>query len=180
MICPKCQTNNPISATYCSHCQYVFNNDEKENAYNETIYGQIDKIIDNIKKIIGILNLSIIFNNRIFRAILLILLLTTAIYLKINHQQYAIIPSDEYTIEYNQHLNEYYLYTNNDYINLNLYLNKDVDEIIINTYTVDGININNSIYTTSDNIILNKTEDMYYQIIENDNSFIVYIIENRN
>ena len=56
-------------------------------------------------------------------------------------EQYAIIPGEEYRVEYNQSLNEYYLYTNDDYIDLKLYLNKDV-----------------------------------YQIIENDQSFIVYII----
>ncbi|MDD6525293.1 MAG: hypothetical protein PUF67_03550 [Firmicutes bacterium] len=50
MICPKCQNNNPISSTYCSKCQYKFNDEEKTNAYNSTIYGLIDQIIDTIKK----------------------------------------------------------------------------------------------------------------------------------
>lgn len=128
------------------------------------------------QKIISILNLSIIFNNRIFRIIILISLLAIGIYVNINHQQYAIIPSDDYRVEYNKNLNEYYLYTTDDYIDLKLYLNKDVDQITISAYTMDGTNIYNNSYSINDQIMLNRDNNIYYQIIENDQSFIVYII----
>lgn len=102
------------------------------------------------KKIISIFNLSIIFNNRLFRIIILISLLAIGIYININHKQYAIIPSDQYRVDYNKNLNEYYLYTTDDYIDLKLYLNKNVDQITISAYTMDGTNIYNIVYIISE------------------------------
>ncbi len=171
----------PISAISASKVKVVNNRPIINDNYQQYI------IIDNTnesktlseedkQEIISIFNLSIIFNNRLFRIIILISLLVIGIYININHQQYAIIPSDDYRVEYNKNLNEYYLYTNDDYIDLKLYLNKDVDQITISAYTMDGTNIYNNSYSINDQIMLNKDTNIYYQIIENDQNFNVYII----
>ena len=117
-----------------------------------------------------------VFNNRIFRVALLILLIIGGIYINTNKEQYAIIPGEEYRVEYNQSLNEYYLYTDDDYINLKLYLTNDVSTVVVNTYSYDDIAISNATYGVNDRIILNRDIDGYYEIIENDISFNVYIV----
>ena len=60
------------------------------------------------------------------------------------------IQAHGFHIFFDKNLNEYYLYTTDDYINLKLYLNKDVDQITISAYTMDGTNIYNIVYIISE------------------------------
>lgn len=176
MNCPICHKDNPLNAKYCDACKYEFTVEDRNNAYEKTIFGKTDRVIESIKRITDSVNLSIVFNNRIFRVALLILLIIGGIYINTNKEQYAIIPGEEYRVEYNQSLNEYYLYTDDDYINLKLYLTNDVSTVVVNTYSYDDIAISNATYGVNDRIILNRDIDGYYEIIENDISFNVYIV----
>ena len=47
---------------------------------------------------------------------------------------------------------------------------------MVNTYSYDDIAISNATYGVNDRIILNRDIDGYYEIIENDISFNVYIV----
>ena len=58
MICSKCGTNNLIRADYCSSCGHAFTEQEKADAYRETIYGKLDRLEEaqswlTLKKITG-------------------------------------------------------------------------------------------------------------------------------
>lgn len=176
MNCPICHKDNPLDAKYCDHCHYEFTDEDRKHSYDRTVFGRIDKLIDSVKKISDTANLSIVFNNRIFRIALLVLLIAGGIYINNHKEQYAVVPSEEYRVEYNQSLNEYYLYTDDDYINLKLYLTNDVSTVLVNTFSYDGTAISNATYGVNDRIILNRDIDGYYEIIENDISFNVYIV----
>ena len=176
MICPVCHKDNPLNAKYCDGCKYEFNSEDRDKAYEKTVFGKIDKIIDSFKKLINTANLSIVINNRIFRIGLLVLLVAGGIFLNASKESYAIIPSEEYRVEYNQSLNEYYLYTEDDYINLKLYLSNDISEVVVKTFSYNDIAVSDVTYGVNARIVLNRYTDGYYEIIENDISFKVDII----
>ena len=44
MICKNCNTENIIKAKFCQHCGSAFTDEQREEAYDRTIFGMIDKL----------------------------------------------------------------------------------------------------------------------------------------
>ena len=81
-----------------------------------------------------------------------------------NGTQFRPLEHENYEIQYNQKVNEYYLISDLDSFEVSLYLPKTTDEL-----TVLQLNENNELiceeqYLLSDEIVLNNQEEILYQI----------------
>ena len=44
MLCKKCNTENLLKADYCQSCGNIFTQEEKDAAYEKTIFGKYEKV----------------------------------------------------------------------------------------------------------------------------------------
>ena len=44
MICKNCQTKNIKKAQFCRHCGEAFTDEQRQEAYDRTIFGKIEKL----------------------------------------------------------------------------------------------------------------------------------------
>ncbi len=117
--CIKCTTDNIISANYCKNCGYHFSKGEQKAAKRWTLVWFLEGI-DTIK---GIPKFGFITGSKIYKvgSIVFILLvglyffMTKGVHLKLEESPF-------YQIDYHTELSEYYLYTEQDQIELHLYV----------------------------------------------------------
>lgn len=147
LICPSCKAENLLEASYCYCCGREFTKKEQEAAYNMTIYGKIEKA----EMIKSIADGSIITGNTWFRVIVLAVIAIVGLWgLYTNGSNFRIAESDGYEVQYNTKEKEYYLLTDQDSINVGLYvpkntevleltaIDRDTDEVLEhNTYGID-------------------------------------------
>lgn len=161
MKCHKCKSENILKANYCQKCGEKFTDKEKEEAYNKTIFGKIDKL----KKIKDIVTLNVITGNIIFKIISLLVVLGIGIYflltIGINTK---ILNSKDYQIFYNKESSEYYLLVddNKDWIELNLYRPNRTKKMTIYTYDLDDKEKTKKEVSKDDRITLNTYQDDYH------------------
>ena len=95
MKCLKCGYENPITAEYCHMCGTEFTEQQRQEAYDKTIYGKLDRL-ENLK---GWADLSNITGNIIFRLIIIAGLAAMAFYnVTRNGTHLSIAKSSQYTL----------------------------------------------------------------------------------
>ncbi len=161
MICEKCKTENRIKANYCGNCGHPFTDAQRNDAYAKTIYGRFEKLEDLWKTV----SLDKITGSAIVKILSLVAVLVYGgwtIYQ--NGTQFRPLEHESYELQYNQDVNEYYLISQHDDIQLQLYLPKQADEV-----TVVQLDENNELLSTetfylSEGIIILNQNDVLYQV----------------
>ena len=161
MICKECGTKNRIKANYCMHCGHQFTDQQREYAYSKTIFGWIEKI----ENIWSILTLDKITGSSLFKIISLVIIFLVGSYsVYKNGTQFRPLEHENYEIQYNQKVNEYYLISDLDSFEVSLYLPKTTDELTVLQLNEYNELICEEQYLLSDEIVLNNQEEILYQI----------------
>ena len=71
MICKECGTKNITKAQFCVHCGSAFTDEERQKAYDRTIFGKIEKL----EKWKGYITLDFITGHPVFKTLVLIAIL---------------------------------------------------------------------------------------------------------
>lgn len=163
MKCSHCGRENALSAHYCGACGTKFTEEERGAAYDKTLFGKLDKVLD----MKGWLDLSKITGNRFVRlAVLLVLLVLVAVNISRNGSHLTIAPGEGYTVAYNSETEEYYALTDLSKVELSTYLPKKTDSIIVTCY-IRGAEAYTRQEEPGTAVELPRLEDGYYVIRAN-------------
>ena len=161
MICQNCGTENITSAHYCKSCGSKFTDEERQEAYDKTIYGKLD-MLGEAKSIV---TLGKITGNTVVRIIVLAAILLYGLFLVYqNGSRFAIRQSDAYDVAYNSELDEYYIGTDSDSFTLLLYLPRSTKTIGVTRFDAQNRGVGAAYYEPDDDIILTKEDGFYYHI----------------
>lgn len=173
MKCKNCKTENILKADYCKACGNQFTEKEKKKAYNRTVFGLIDNIL-NLKSYI---TFDFITGNKWFKAVsLLVLVLYSFLVFKINGNQMRILDSRDYDVEYNKTTKEYYLVTDETEIGLELYIPEKVEKITLVTVDKNENMVNKTAYDTNQQPILSYNKNYHYIVQSNKQQMEMYVI----
>ena len=163
MKCIKCRTVNVHNANYCKKCAYEFSEKEQEAAEKWTFIG----IIKRIEKIKANVMFEKITGHIAFKIGSIIGVLFIGIGFMLNNgTSFAIAESDSYAVNYNEKLNEYYLYSEKDKAELNLYIPKRIENVTVKHYDGNSKVISDLDYKVTDNIVLYSNGNKDYYILE--------------
>jgi len=164
MKCSKCGKENLIKARFCSDCGNPFTDEERQAAYDRTIYGKLDKL--NEAK--GWLTLNKITSNPFVRIAVLALIIAIGFISGNNRgDTMAIMESDEYKVYYNSKTRDYFLNTDKDRVSVGIYLPGTPSGISVYTLNEQAEAIDEEYYDIGEKIILQKADDRVY-VIEGD------------
>lgn len=165
MKCIKCRTVNVHNANYCKKCAYEFSEKEQEAAEKWTFIG----IIKRFEKFKEKVTFGWLFDHLAFKIGSILGVLCIGIGFMLNNgTSFAVAESDNYTANYNEEKNEYYLYSEKDKAELNLYIPKRVENLNIKHYDGNSKVISDLDYKVTDNIVLyGNLEDDYYVLEAN-------------
>lgn len=163
MKCGKCKSVNVHNANYCKKCAYHFTKADQETAEKKTFVGFLKKV----EKIKSYIDLSFITDELWFRIVSIVIVLGVGIYSFVTCGINLMIEeSDEYTAQYNDELNEHYLYATDSKTELNLYVPDRAKKLIVKHYDSKDKMINEKDYKTTDSITLDSSSDGDYYIVE--------------
>ncbi len=158
MICTKCGKDNLIKANYCAQCGHAFSRQEKEAAYNQTIYGKLDRF-DEVKSWV---TLKKITGNFFVRLLVLACIAAIGFLTHTNRgTEMKLLESNEYAIDWNSSRNEYYLYSDLDQVHLKLYLPGKPESIGVDVLDAEGNVISSETYSTDTEPVLEKNGSSY-------------------
>ena len=161
MICKECGTKNRIKASYCISCGHQFTDQQRDEAYSKTVFGWIEKI----ENIWSILTLDKITGSSLFKIVSLVIVILLGGYsVYKNGTQFRPLEHDNYELQYNQKVNEYYLISELDSFEVSLYLPKTAEELIVLQLNENNELISEQKYLLSDDIVLHNEEEVLYQI----------------
>lgn len=136
MKCEKCSSDLHYGDKYCNICGEEIEKSAYDEDYNKTIWGIIDKGTDWYDKIF----LKKITGSWIFKIFLLLLVIGWGFLdAYTDYTSIKILESDHYSVEYNKRLDEFYVRTSEDSVDLNLYIPGHTDKIIFREYTNNEI-----------------------------------------
>ena len=160
MICRNCQTKNIIKAQYCRHCGDAFTDEQRQEAYDRTIFGKIDKL----EQWKGYLTLEFITGNPIFKTVVLVAILLWGFYLgRTNGERMLIMESDAYRVQQHVTTGEYYVLTDQDSVSVSLYLPRQAEEVQLQGI-VDGEVVGEQRFTAEEQPQLECGAVDYYYI----------------
>lgn len=163
MKCIKCRTINVHNANYCKKCAYKFSKQEQEAAEKWTFIGMLkryEKFKKNIK-------FGWLLDHWAFKvgSVLGVLLIGISFMLT-NGTSFKVAESDNYKVEYNEKLDEYYLYSDKDKVELSLYIPRSVDSLNIKHYDENEKIFRDDEFGVTDNIVLYGNLDKDYYVLE--------------
>ena len=163
MICKNCGYKNITKAIYCENCASPFSDEERDIAYNKTVYGKISKL-ETLK---GYVTLEAFTSHPVFRiAVLLIILVFGLLLGRPNGKYMTILQNDQYTVSQNSENGEYYILTEKSEIGVGLYLPKKAEGLKLQK--TDGETIEyETAFSDGEEIVLQAEEDSYYLIEAN-------------
>lgn len=163
MKCIKCRTVNINKANYCKNCGYHFSKKEQEAAKKWSFVWFLEKI-DKVK---SLWKFSFITDHILFKIASVAIVLGIGIYSCFaNGTHLKILKTDEYQLQYNKDLKEYYLLTDNDQTKLNIYIPNQISEISIQQVASNDQIISEATYKKEQDIILVNTEETDYYLIK--------------
>lgn len=163
MICKNCQTKNITKAKYCQHCGAAFTDEQRQEAYDRTIFGKIDKL----EKWKGYITLDFITGNPIFKTVVLVAILIWGFYLgRTNGERMLILESDTYQVQQHVTTGEYYVLTEQDSVSVSLYLPRQAESLQLQA-VVDGAVVQEQSFTTQEQPRLECGAAEYYYICAN-------------
>ena len=128
MICKNCQTKNITKAQYCRHCGTAFTDEQRQEAYDRTIFGKIDKL----EKWKGYITLDFITGHPIFKTVVLVAILVWGLLLgRTNGNRMLVMESDAYQVQQHVVSGEYYVLTEQDGVSVSLYLPRQARSILL-------------------------------------------------
>ena len=161
MKCSKCGNENLIQSRFCSSCGSEIPEETRQAAYDKTFWGKLDKL----KEAKDWLTFDKITGNKFFRAALLALIVIIGILSGGNKgNRMYIIESDEYDVRYNSAMNEYYVFTEENEVDLQLYLPGRPDGVTVSSSTLEGEVLDEKSYELGEKITLPKSDSVIYHI----------------
>ena len=113
MKCKNCNEKNLYKAHYCQKCGYAFTEEDRKEAYSQTIFGFFDKIEEMYKKI----KLDNITGNMYFKVLSILFVLAFGLFNVLsNGNAFKVLDSEQYDVQYNTKTEEYYLITEEDMV----------------------------------------------------------------
>lgn len=170
MKCANCRKENLITAKYCSSCGNGFSEKERQDAWDGTVWGKLDKL----KEAKEWITLEKITGSKIFKAALLVLIILWGLMSGGNKgDRMLILESSDYTVRYNSKLDEYYVFTDKNEVDLDLYLpgkpqgiivTSNTLEINVTSSTLEGAELDRREYEIGEKITLTRSDDVIYHI----------------
>ena len=158
MKCKHCGQENVVQASYCIHCGRAFSEEEKKEAFGKTIWGRLQKL----HELRVIADLSVITGNRIFRALFLLGLLFIGFLFSHNQgSQLRLLESPDYRLAYNETTKEYYLFSDQEEILLQLYLPGKPEGIRVSSLNEEGEVLETKELSTSETPVLERESSSY-------------------
>ncbi len=161
MNCPKCHTKNIIKASFCKKCKYEFTEQEKEKAYQKTIYYPLEKVEEWYYH----LTLQTITSHILFKIGSLLLILGIGLYyyftVGINT---ALLKSNSYDLYFNKKKHEYYMITktNQEKLDISLYVPNRAKKVELKHYSKDHQLLEETTYQKKKPFQLTRGEEDYY------------------
>ncbi len=160
MKCRNCGKENLLKAHYCHSCGNPFSEEERQAAYDSTFWGKLDKL-KNLKEIV---TLEAITSHPLFRVLFLVLLIIIGVLTNTNKGSVMRpLESKEYTVAYNQDLEEYYLFTEENSIAVSLYLPGKPEKVRISA-DKDNENVFIKEYDLGESPVLTKDPSVVYTV----------------
>ena len=163
MKCIKCRENNINQANYCKNCGYHFSEAEQKAAKKWTLVWYLEAF-DKLK---SLKNFSFITDSNIFKIISVIFVLAIGIYSWVsNGIDLRLLENDNYSIQYNTKLSEYYLLVEEDTTYLDLFVPNRTDELKVKHLDKNDELIDEKVYDEKEKIVLMSTSGEDYYLIE--------------
>lgn len=160
MRCSYCGYENLLKAHYCQRCGYRFSDTEKKKARGKTFFG----MVDNLLELKAWLTLDKITGNIPVR-ILVILILAGLVAFNIfrNGSDLAIKQAGKYTVAYQEAKEEYYVLTNFEEVDLNIYVPRGVDRLELERFE-NGVLEDERLIEKGDDVRVERTDTGYYTL----------------
>lgn len=163
MICKNCQTKNITKAQFCSHCGSAFTDEQRQEAYDRTVFGKIEKL----EKWKGYITLDFITGHPIFKTLVLVAILVWGLFLgRANGNQMLILESEAYRVQQHITTGEYYVLTQEDSVSLSLYLPRQAETVVLQA-VVDGQVTQEQSFAAEEAPLLKSGAAEYYYITAN-------------
>ncbi len=163
MKCIKCGTKNVHNANYCKKCAYEFSLNEQKAAEKWTFIGIVKRIEEVKEKV----TFGWIFDSLIFKILsILVVLIVGLLFVFNNGSDFRLLESDVYSIKYNEELDEYYLFTKEDKVDLSMYIPKAIEKFNVKLYENKDIMLSDVDYDLDDNIVLYSNDNLGYYELE--------------
>ncbi|MCR5161441.1 MAG: hypothetical protein K6C06_06675 [Lachnospiraceae bacterium] len=178
MKCRYCGSDNIMKANYCSACGQQMPEEDRQKAWNATVYGKIEML----EKAKAWVTLEAITSHPFVRALMLVLILAYGLLLyRTFGNKFAVRNSTEYTVAYNKDLDEYYIGSGQKEFNLNLYVPGKAESILVDTVNnADHDIISRETYTSEDAISIANTAGCHYILTADYGSrqrrLVIYIV----
>ena len=174
MKCTNCNTENLLKACYCKECGTQFTDEQKEAAYNKTVFG----IIDRIESLWGNLHLDFITGSRWFQlATIGVLAVYMAFVLITNGNQMKIVDSADYDVTYLTDTKAWCLTTDLDAVTVELYIPGKTETVDIITVDSNNIFVTQNTYSTDSSIVLMQNDNLHYIVQAADRQLEVYLVK---
>lgn len=135
MKCAMCDSDLHYGDQYCNICGEKVPKDTYDADYAKTVWGRIDKMQNKVEK----LTLKKFLDNWITKTVILLVILAVGfIDAYTDFTNIKFLNSESYVIEYNKKADEYYIRTDLEEVDLNLYIPKHAEKIAITEYKDDS------------------------------------------
>lgn len=147
-----------MKANFCKQCGQGFSEEERKEAYDQTVYGKIDKLLEAKSWI----TLSKITDNLFVRiAILLILGILVFANIRANGSKLALQNGDDYSLAYCEETDEYYVLTEKESVSLAVYLPQKTESCVLESYE-NGSMRETLKLNESSSLVVKSTENGYF------------------
>ena len=161
MRCTHCSADNPLIAHYCGVCGHPFTEEERQSAYDQTIYGKVDKA----RKIKDYITLDFIKGSRWFKVLTLLAILALGIWLRLSGVNALRLESgDGYRIEYLEETDTYYLISEQEAVDLRLVVPGGTSELTVEELDGDGNPIASRSVSVDDGVSLAVSGESCYEL----------------
>ena len=136
MKCKKCESSLHYGDKFCNVCGEIVEKGAYEEEYGKTIWGKFDKFEDKYET----MTLKKVVDHWITKVLILVLVLGWGFvdaYTDLTNIKF--LSSDNYKIEYNKDIDEYYIRTSEDEVDLNLYIPRHSEKITITEYNGEEV-----------------------------------------
>ena len=131
-----CGEENPYWAGYCSACGTRFGRENRDAAYEKTVWKDLDDLKERIEETKPVKFWKKCLDNFWVKLAIIVICLLPAILIRLeNGFEFRLVESEQYSIQYNKQADEHHLFTKQDQIAVDLYCPGEVE--CIETYLID-------------------------------------------